>query len=233
MSDSGTDDVALKSVRPATTPATNYVLPAGFTAAALAVFAVLSAQVAGGRPSRWDVRLSLYLYRSSRNDGRLDRVGDVLVWMLTPTAQVLAAAALVGVVVVLARGRRLRDAVLLVAAVAGTLLLERILKDAIKRPPFRPPDSGYSFPSGHAMASAAALAALVVVTPPSRWRWSAAIVAAVLCCGIGIALVYDGWHWASDVLGGWCVAVAWVSVLCLVLRPPRRSSRLRNHPFGG
>lgn len=242
MNDSGTDHVFLRTVR----PASHYALPLGSAAAAVAVFAVLSAQVADGGSSRWDVRLSLFLYRSSRNDGRLDRAAKVLVWTLTPTAQIVAAAALVGVVVVLARGRRLRDAVLLVAAVAGTLLLERILKDAIKRPPFRPPDSGYSFPSGHAMASAAALSALVVVAAPSRWRWPAAITSAVVGCGIGIALVYDGWHWASDVLAGWCVAIAWVSVLCLVLRrPPRRSgvsghvrrprqsSRLRNRPFGG
>jgi undecaprenyl-diphosphatase len=52
----------------------------------------------------------------------------------------------------------------------------------------------------------------------SRWRWPVAVASVLLCAVIGVALVYDGWHWAADVVGGWCAALAWVSLLYFALR---------------
>jgi membrane-associated phospholipid phosphatase len=41
----------------------------------------------------------------------------------------------------------------------------------------------------------------------------------------GLALVDSGWHDPSDVLGGWCLGISWVSALWLLA--PVRLGRLR------
>jgi membrane-associated phospholipid phosphatase len=205
------------------TPRSSYLLPAGCCAAALAAFALLVVEAAADRPAAWDAHVSNSLYGLKHRHTFVGAHAHVLVWFLGPAAEVLAIAALLAVLVLLVRRRRFRDAAFIVAAVAGTFLLEPILKDLIKRPPFRPPDSGYSFPSGHAMRSAAALSAVAITAWPSRWRWLVTIASAFLCGAVGVGLVYDGWHWASDVVGGWCVTLGWVSILLVAMRAnPRR-----------
>ncbi len=41
--------------------------------------------------------------------------------------------------------------------------------------------------------------------------------AVVLLVGTGV--VYHEWHWISDVLAGWCLAIAWLGCVWLALRP--------------
>ena len=193
-------------------------MAAATVAAAVAGFVALAALAARPGSFGWDAHLSLSLYRLKEGHGILNGHTDLLVWILEPAAEVAEVAALIVILLVLTRRRRLRDGAFILAAIAGTLVLEPILKDLIKRPPFRPGDSGYSFPSGHAMRSAAALSALVITAWPSRWRWPAFVASILLCGVIGVAIVYNGWHWVSDVVAGWCVGLGWVGILCLALR---------------
>jgi len=76
---------------------------------------------------------------------------------------------------------------------------------------------GYAFPSGHAMASAAA-AGLLTWLVASRLKHTAArgaagLVAVVWAAAVGWSRVYLGVHWPSDVLGGWCLAITWLALL--------------------
>ena len=64
-----------------------------------------------------------------------------------------------------------------------------------------------AFPSGHAIGSMAAVAALTVLAWPSRFRTAVIIVGIALVLGIGVSRVYVGAHYPADVVAGWCLAV--------------------------
>jgi len=78
------------------------------------------------------------------------------------------------------------------------------------------PSTDASWPSGHATA-AMSLALCCVIAAPPRWRsWVAAVMAAftVAVCWSFLEL---GWHYPSDVFGGFLVATAWALVAVAVV----------------
>jgi membrane-associated phospholipid phosphatase len=134
----------------------------------------------------------------------------------------------------LARGR-----VRLAAAAAAVLLgaaftTDYVLKPALAAHRFdavlgsrQVPD--LSFPSGHATASMAlALCAILVAAP--RFRPYVAGLGAVFAIAVSYAFLTLGWHYPSDVLGGYLVAGGWTALAVAVLRLadagwPARSGR--------
>jgi membrane-associated phospholipid phosphatase len=139
---------------------------------------------------------------------------------------------------------RWRPAVILVIGMAGAATLTYTLKVLISR--HRPDASivlgavnhGFSFPSGHSLSSAVfflLLAGLLWYTDVSRAVKLAGTAAAiVLTIGIGLSRVYLGYHWATDVLAGWTIALTW---LCLIattvhLLRTRRDRRSVSTPSG-
>lgn len=119
--------------------------------------------------------------------------------------------------------RRWRPTVILAVGMAGAAGLTYGLKVLIGR--HRPDsslvigtiDTGFSFPSGHTLSSTVffvLLAALLWYSNFSRKvKIAGAIVAVVLSIAMGLSRVYLGYHWATDVLAGWTVALTW---LCLI-----------------
>jgi undecaprenyl-diphosphatase len=73
-----------------------------------------------------------------------------------------------------------------------------------------------SFPSGHAFLSAVVLLSIAGFVGVASRRADIARVclwaAWILIVAIGVSRVYLGVHWPSDVLGGWCLGVAWSSL---------------------
>jgi membrane-associated phospholipid phosphatase len=67
-----------------------------------------------------------------------------------------------------------------------------------------------SFPSGHA-ATTLALGLALVDAAPGRWRATAAAFAVVCSTAVGLALLTLGWHYPSDVVGGFLIAGAWAA----------------------
>ncbi|MEP6562728.1 MAG: phosphatase PAP2 family protein [Nakamurella sp.] len=131
--------------------------------------------------------------------------------------------------------RRRGDAALVAIVAAGAGLLVMIGKATVgrQRPPadFRlVPETNESFPSGHALASAAILGAVLVVLLPSinRIGVRVAISAGVglFVLAIGLSRLYLGVHWATDVIGGWVIGLAWL-LLCVTVRQLWRLSRGR------
>jgi len=115
----------------------------------------------------------------------------------------------------LALRRRFRDSLFFGLAVAGSAVLDVMGKAYFTRA--RPdlwlsitPENNYSFPSGHAMGSATLGMALIFLCWPTRWRWPMIGGAIVFVVLVGLSRLYLGVHYPSDILAGWCAAIAWV-----------------------
>lgn len=136
------------------------------------------------------------------------------------------------IVLLLLALRRWREASFAFMAFVGSALLNIGAKHFFQRQ--RPslwesiaPESTFSFPSGHAMGSMTLAAVLVALAWRTRWRWPVAIAAASFVVLVGVSRVYLGVHYPSDILAGWCAAVAWVMGLYLVLFRGHRRPRWR------
>ena len=131
-----------------------------------------------------------------------------------PTAipgELVIAVVVVGVAIGLIRGGGMR-ALVGGGIVLVVLLLERTADRLV------PVSPGFdSYPSGHAMSAAALATALILVTlRDDRWRLPVAIVATATAIAIGVSRVYLGVHYPIDVVGGWAIGVAWVTLWWLV-----------------
>lgn len=107
------------------------------------------------------------------------------------------------------------------------VLINQVLKYIVQRP--RPDgfrlisEVGYSFPSGHSMVSMAfyGLCAWMVWTYERDRivRWACCLSFAVTVFVVGMSRVYLGVHYASDVVAGFCVSLAWLAVYTKVFCP--------------
>jgi membrane-associated phospholipid phosphatase len=130
------------------------------------------------------------------------------------TFALTAAAAAIGLV--LLYRRRFRDAVFLGASIGGTVLLSTVVKALVERPPIEG-GGDYSFPSGSAAWSMAITAAAVLLARSNRERRLVALAGAVFVLAFGAVITFEEWHYSSDVLAGWCLALAWVAGLRLAI----------------
>ncbi|MEV6304019.1 phosphatase PAP2 family protein [Actinoplanes sp. NPDC051861] len=134
-------------------------------------------------------------------------------------------------VMLLAR-RRPRPAIYLVVTGAGALLLDPSLKALVGRlrPVVEVPVAtapGNSFPSGHALGSMVVYGMIVLVFLAAvrrPWRPVLIGVAALLVAAIGFTRIALGVHFLSDVLAGWLLGLAWISVTAYAFRIWRREA---------
>jgi undecaprenyl-diphosphatase len=123
--------------------------------------------------------------------------------------------------------KRWRLAGYLLVTSAGGLILDPTLKIAVGR--LRPvvADGGNSFPSGHALASVIGYGALLLVfTPalPRRARKPVIIALAAVVVLVGFSRLALGVHYLSDVLGAWCLGIAWLGATASAFEVWRRGS---------
>jgi membrane-associated phospholipid phosphatase len=172
---------------------------------------------------------------AERPDGSTSFDSSITTWMvahrtggLTTLARLLSAVGsqkillpVAGVTALLLLGRRrLLLAGLVVAAWGGAILLYSLVKHFVHRP--RPPAAIWlmkvtstSFPSGHATQSLATFAALALVAAALAAGAGGAAkgLAFALAAGIGWSRVYLGVHWTTDVIAGWLIGAAWITIV--------------------
>jgi membrane-associated phospholipid phosphatase len=138
----------------------------------------------------------------------------------------------------LMRRRRLLALVWLFAMIA-TAVLNLGLKSAFNRmrPDFRDPiidERTNSFPSGHSMGAIIAFGLLtyflLLVLSDRRERVAVVVLAAVLTVMIGFSRIYLGAHYFSDVIGGFAVGGAWLSVCISSAESARRRHKKTTEP---
>lgn len=79
-------------------------------------------------------------------------------------------------------------------------------------------ETGYSFPSGHAMISSALILCLIVMLWNTRWRVVSIVLGSFIVMMIGISRLYLGVHYPTDIIAGWCVSFIWVAIVFAVAR---------------
>ena len=133
--------------------------------------------------------------------------------------------------------RRRRDALFLTVAIAGSIALDGTMKLFFARP--RPPLPwaqvlpDYSFPSGHSMNSIVLFLALALLVRQFRGRPTGVVavaVALVLSLTIGISRIYLGYHYFTDVLGGFLAGVLWLFVVIATFSGGQRWVGRRSRP---
>ena len=125
--------------------------------------------------------------------------------------------------------RRFRAALFLLAALETSGLLTVLAKGSVGRP--RPVTalvtaSSTSFPSGHALGVTIGAGALLLLALPALRRNAkvAAVSVGVLVVGaVGVSRVALNVHHPSDVLAGWALGWAYLTVWALMLQPWRRT----------
>jgi membrane-associated phospholipid phosphatase len=181
-------------------PALVIAVSAGSFYLALLVAAVLIG------PAGWEENLREWMYQHTERaqfamDDLLtlgEKAGPLLIMLLA---------------IVLFTTKQRRASFFLLAGAGGAAVLGVAAKEAAG---VFSSDVG-DFPSGHASGSAGVATAFTLLV------WDRAHRMLVLLAGIasvalyGLVLVATNWHGPSEIVGGWCLAVAWVSWLWLWL----------------
>jgi undecaprenyl-diphosphatase len=69
--------------------------------------------------------------------------------------------------------------------------------------------TGSSFPSGHAAGAMALYGAIALISPSRLVQ----LACALMILGTGLSRIWLGAHWPTDVIGGWAVGLAWLTLV--------------------
>ncbi len=177
------------------------------------------------------IDLGILAWMQSRVTPTLDVAGRWLSYLGSEAIGVMAIALLIW----LAIERRWREAGLLVAMVGGAQLLNDLLKEIFHRARPMPvagfiPAQQYSFPSGHAMASAAFYLFVLWFCWKILPGWAHVpllISLAFVCLAIGLARMYVGAHYFTDVVAGGLGGYAWADGVLLAAHRLAKPNRAR------
>jgi membrane-associated phospholipid phosphatase len=162
------------------------------------------------------------------------------IWFLAHLCDTLpyACAGVLCIALALARRRAWR-ALAVACLLAVTGITTQLLKHALAHPRLEhwlPEEvATNSWPSGHSTAAMTLALCAILVAPPAL-RASAAMLGGAFAVGVGYAVLVLGWHYPSDVLGGFLVAGLWTSLAVAVLHrveAPEPARRPAWEPLAG
>jgi len=215
-------------------------LAVGLSLGCLALsFLVLALAVQTGRTQLDSAVIALV-----HGDGET-RAGSAFVRTFWQDVTVLGSAPIVTLVVVICLGylvlaRHGRTATAFGVGIALSALSSYAFKGLFERP--RPMAThalvlldSYSFPSGHSVIASAVypmLGVLVAQVVDGRWLRAYCVSCGVLVMVlVGASRVYLGVHYATDVLAGFCLGLAWAVLSGVVMARLRRGGIIETAPL--
>ncbi|MEP9349072.1 phosphatase PAP2 family protein [Xanthobacter sp. KR7-225] len=138
--------------------------------------------------------------------------------------------------------RRRGTAFLVAASVVGATVLASLLKWGFGRPrpdlvPHGVAVYSQSFPSSHAMLSAAIYLTLGALLARSQERVRVKVfllgVAVFVTVLVGVSRIYLGVHWPTDVLAGWAGGAGWAAASWLIMLWLQRRGEVESEAGGG
>lgn len=144
------------------------------------------------------------------------------------SAAVIGPALFAAVTLLYLIGRR-RQAWFVAFSIGGTGIINALFKLLFERS--RPSlweqiiqETGYSFPSGHAMISFAVAMTVILLLWHTRFRIAAVIVGILFCLLISLSRLYLGVHYPSDIVAGWSISFVWILLLHRILGSSRKKT---------
>lgn len=170
-------------------------------------------------------------------DGALTALAHLLTFVGSEI--VVGGLAVVLLLVLLAR-REIVPAFILALAIGGSVTLTIAVKQLVMRARpgpvdvLGPVDHSFSFPSGHTV-NATVFIGVVTYLLARRFHHrlgrALIVVAGIgLAAGVGLSRIYLGYHWTTDVIASWLIAVAWLAVVLLVTSALGREVERRISP---
>jgi membrane-associated phospholipid phosphatase len=145
---------------------------------------------------------------------RVNHLAKLIASLCDPQPYLCFAALIV--LVALAR-RRPRLALATAAILLGATATTELLKPLLAAPRVLSGQvAAASWPSGHATA-AMSLALSAVLAAPARLRPAVAALGAAFAVAVSYSFLHLGWHYPSDVLGGFLVAATWTLLVIAAL----------------
>ena len=143
--------------------------------------------------------------------------------IITEFGSVVILISIATILFIVIRNKKIGFCIFLNLAIIGAL--NQILKNIVQRP--RPTEyglinqSGYSFPSGHSMASVAFYGFLIYLifkkVKNKKVRNTVIFCLALLIFLIGISRIYLGVHYTSDVLAGFLISVSYLMIFTSII----------------
>lgn len=213
----------LPATKPERAPASSALLPLGGALLVALTLVIGGALALGSHTVRAADASALHGFEQVGYDGRVAPVAERLVHLNDPLPVGVLLAALVAVA--LFRGRP-RTAFAAIVVVLGANMTTQVLKPTLATSRFSEVlGDGQlatgSWPSGHATA-AMSLALCAVLVSAVAWRPLVAVLGAGFAIAVGYSILILGWHFPSDVLGGFLVAALWVLLAAAALRASDR-----------
>lgn len=184
------------------------------------VFVALLEDVLEGELGRIDTAAYAVIVERLRADW-LTPIMEAISALATPVSLIV----LLLVVVAFAPGKR--PGACAAVNLVLVFVLNQTLKFIVQRP--RPDgfqlavEQGFSFPSGHSMVAMAFFGLLVWMVwhyeSDRATRIGCSIAFGLVIVLVGMSRVYLGVHYASDVLAGFCVSLAWLAIYTRVAAP--------------
>ncbi len=186
--------------------------------------------------------LAVVQFFNGFHHGTVATITDAIYKYFGPTFAIIGTAVLTVIILVVTRNLRIASTFAVVIAVTWLsmavvkLLVHRVRPDeSVLSYPFNPAQVDASYPSGHAAFVTALVVTLFLAVSIGYRRWLVGILGGLVVAGVGLALVTDGVHYPSDVIGSivWAITVAplvrmlWVS---LVIREVDRYLSRRARP---